>query len=560
MNIISAYSLLPLLGSLFVIVLGFFVWFKKPKELLHILFFLYSFTISLWLFGTFKLFNATSPQDQLFWDRFIYIGVVFIPIFLYHFGVIYLNNKKQHWFLGLGYILAFIFLPFTQTPYLVDGLYTYQWGVHAVAKILHHPFLAYFLIYFAVFFVNLYIAYRHAEGVRKKQLGYMLIGFGILDVIGPFAFLPAYGIPVPPIIFLSAVPFALIVAYGIIKHNALEVKTITTEVFVTILTLISLAEVFIANTTTEFIFRVILCFCILIFSFFLLESVKKEIERRNEVVKLAESLEKANTRLQEIDRQKTEFLSIASHQLRTPLSIIKGYIELIKDGAFGKVTKKTITVLHDMDESNERLVKLVDEFLDITRIEQGRTKYSFKEESMHELIDSVIKELHDKAETKGLHIIWEKTAKDDMVFMDSEKIRHVVFNYVDNAIKYSPEGDITITFEREGDDAVLRVKDHGFGFNKEDEANFFQKFYRGKNVVGTNVNGTGLGIYVCRKFIEKHTGSVWAHSEGLGKGSEFGFRILMKQNGRSSKIEIDEISQEIIPQKNTETLATAASS
>lgn len=112
-----------------------------------------------------------------------------------------------------------------------------------------------------------------------------------------------------------------------------------------------------------------------------------------------------------------------------------------------------------------------------------------------------------------------------MVYCDEEKIRHVVFNFIDNAIKYSEVGNIKVELYPENNGAAVRVRDNGLGFSKIDGANFFQKFYRGENVKGTNVNGTGLGLFVCSKFIEAHHGKVWAHSEGLGKGAEFGFWI-----------------------------------
>ncbi len=250
-----------------------------------------------------------------------------------------------------------------------------------------------------------------------------------------------------------------------------------------------------------------------------------------------EDLKRANSRLQILDRQKTEFLSIASHQLRTPLSIIKGYIELISDGAYGHVSKKLDAVLKDMADSNERLVKLVDDFLNISRIEQGRTKYSFKEQSIAPIIQSVVDELLQRAEQANIKISWKGTKKGKKVYIDDDKIRHIIFNYVDNAIKYSEKGTIKILVDEENDGINVRVVDEGFGFGPEDEAAFFQKFYRGKNVEGTNVNGTGLGIYVCRQFVEAHGGHVWAHSPGLGKGSEFGFWIPMQKTKTHQMIE-----------------------
>jgi signal transduction histidine kinase len=303
----------------------------------------------------------------------------------------------------------------------------------------------------------------------------------------------------------------------------LEVKTITAEVIVTLLNLIALAEIFFSKSVLEVILRSLALLAILIFSIILVRSVKKEIQRREEVTNLAHSLEKANLRLQELDRQKTEFLSIASHQLRTPLSIIKGYIELLKDGAFGKPTAQMGKTLDDMNESNEHLVVLVDEFLNISRIEQGRIKYSLADSDLNNLISGVVREMSDRARQNGFTLVWSPNTSIKKINIDEEKIRHVVFNFVDNAIKYGGRGEIKVLLEKEDGGVAVKVQDLGIGFGAEDEANFFTKFYRGKNVMGTNVNGTGLGLYVCKKFIEAHNGKIWAKSAGLGEGSEFGF-------------------------------------
>jgi len=245
-----------------------------------------------------------------------------------------------------------------------------------------------------------------------------------------------------------------------------------------------------------------------------------------------EDLKEANKILLTLDKQKTEFLSIASHQFRTPLSIIKGYIELIEDGAYGKTTKKMEHVLEDMDESNERLVKLIDGFLDISRIEQGRTKYIFEKMDLNATITSVVNELADRARSKGLTLVWKAEPALPPVMYDEEKIRHVIFNFVDNAIKYSDSGMVTVRLEEGKEAVVVRVQDSGIGFDADDATNLFQKFYRAKNAEASNVGGTGLGIYVCRKFVEAHSGEVWSKSDGVGKGSEFGFSIPYKQKKR----------------------------
>ncbi|HBW74131.1 MAG: PAS/PAC sensor signal transduction histidine kinase [Candidatus Magasanikbacteria bacterium GW2011_GWC2_45_8] len=526
MDIISTYSLLPLISSVVVVVLGFFVWLKRPRDILAILFFLYCFTIALWLFGTFRLFNAVADEDAIFWDRIIYIGVNFIPIFLYHFGLIYCGITRQRVMLIIGYLLAFLFLPLTQSSFFVDGLFRYPWGVHTRAQFFHQPFLIYFFTFFIAFFVNLLLHYRRASQERKMQVRPVLIGFLILDFIGPLAFLPAYGISVYPVIFLSAIPFVLLLAYAIIRHNALDMKTISAEVFVTFIAIIFSAELFFARTTLEFLLRIAALAALVSFSVLLVRGVKNEVRRREEIQQLAKDLQEANARLTELDHVKSEFLSIAAHQLRTPLSVIKGYTSMMQEGDYGRVPKEMKPILDNVYNSNEHLIHLVDDFLDISRIESGRTKYDFKPLDVSAVVADVANELSTRAKEKGLSVEIKKCEELPMVIADAEKIRHVIYNFVDNAIKYSPKGSIVVACAFSKEEVQCTVTDTGIGMDETDRENLFQKFYRGRNVQGIEVNGTGLGLFVCKKFIEAHQGRIWVESAGPCKGSIFGFALL----------------------------------
>jgi signal transduction histidine kinase len=237
-----------------------------------------------------------------------------------------------------------------------------------------------------------------------------------------------------------------------------------------------------------------------------------------------EDLKKANDRLKELDTLKTEFLSIATHQLRTPLSIIKGYTSLLDEGAYGKVTKAQKEILGNIDVSNERLISLVDEFLDVSRIEQGRTQYQFEEMDVRTVVDSVLAELAPKAVAKSIDVHMDLLTT-CLIVGDASRIRHGVFNFFDNAIKYSPKDSrITVRLQKHTGGFVYQVLDEGPGLDASDLSNLFQKFYRSPNV-SRDFEGNGLGIYVVKEFIEAHGGHVWAKSEGIGKGSEFGFFI-----------------------------------
>lgn len=549
---IDIYSILPLTCALFVLLFGAFILARNPRSTIHQLLTGFCASMFFWMFGTFMMFGlrGTDVDAAIFWDRFVYLGVVFMPPLMHHFSLVFMKRKSQKFLLSLNYLSAMVFMFASRTDLFVQDLYHYDWGAHTQARILHHVFLVYFFIGTGVFFYNMLQHYYAVKKYKQKRLQtvYSLVAFAIVIFVGGSAYLHAYGIDTRlPFAYLSGVIFPVLLFYAATRYHLLGTKVIATEVLIGIAFFALVAEMFLARSPKELALRAVVTIVMAAIGYLLIKSVQLEIRRREEFTHLAHSLERANERLKELDRQKTEFLSIASHQLRTPLSIIKGYIELIKDGAYGKAPRKMKTILAEMDQSNERLVKLVDNFLNISRIEQGRTKYVFEVDSINGLIDSVVHELEERATNKGLKLRWKRTRQIDKVYMDSEKMRHVIFNFVDNAIKYSEKGSISIVLTRVGRGAAVRVVDKGIGFNKEDEGSFFNKFYRGKNVEGTNVNGTGLGIYVCRQFAEAHGGHVWAHSKGLGKGSEFGVWIpehktrahakaLMQGKGKKQRI------------------------
>ncbi len=524
----EVFTILPLACAISVALFGFFILSNNYKSRMNQLMFGFCFSMFFWQFGTFMMFGTRVDDTQaaVFWDRFVYIGVVFMPSLMHHFSLIFTDNKKQRGLLIVNYILSFLFLIASRSEYFVNDLYIYSWGAHTKAKILHTVFLGYFFLGTGLFFYNVYRYYRVTKDkIIKIQSIYVFLAFAIVIFIGGSAYLYAYGIDTKfPFAYFAGLIFPVLLFYAVSKHHLLGGKMVLTEVLVGSACFVLLTEMFLARSTSELIIRILFALVIAMIGILLIISVRKEIQRREEITELAHSLEKANLRLKELDQQKTEFLSIASHQLRTPLSVLNGYLELLKDGDYGKPTKGMIEVMENMEISNGHLVKLIDNFLDVARIEQGRTKFNFMSVDLCKLIAGVVEELRQRALDKGLKIDWQvKACSTTKVSADEEKIRHVVFNFIDNAIKYSDSGVIKVFMYSEDGGFTIKIKDNGLGFGKVDQANFFQKFYRGENVKGVNVNGTGLGLYVCRKFIEAHNGKIWGHSQGLKKGSEFGF-------------------------------------
>jgi len=511
--------------------LVFLVYRQNRKSFLNKSFVGLNISISLWLLS---LYVDAILGPQLIFARLSIFFAVLITFFFFLLshalpkGRFTLSGKKFVILilLTLGALLLTI-SPYTFTSLaIIDGKKEIVVGFGIVLFGLYTSILSAWAI------LKVAKKFFKSKNEERNQLRLVVIGMSLM------LFLITTTILIPIVIyantsFISLAPlYTLIflgsIAFSILKHHLFDVKIIATESMVGMIILVLIIEGLFSSSLFQLTYKIVFAIIIGVLGILVVRSVHREISQREELARLARSLEKANTRLKELDRQKTEFLSIASHQLRTPLSILKGYIELIQDGAYGKPTKKMMKVLGDMDESNERLVKLIDEFLDITRIEQGRTKFSFEDASLSALIQDVVKELHTRAHDAGLTLTADLSKDVKHVTMDKDRIRHVVFNYIDNAIKYSERGTIRVVLEYDDTGATVRVIDEGRGFDPVDQANFFQKFYRGENVKGTNVDGTGLGIYVCHKFIEAHGGRVWAESKGIGKGSEFGFWIPQK--------------------------------
>ena len=220
--IANLINLIPLLSALFVLVLGFFIFLKRYEFKLKFLFLLLCLTAFIWLFGTFMmLINRGNEAVAIFWDRFIYLGVVFSPILFYHFSVVFCRLRENKTVINIGYILAFIFLILSRTDYFVSGLFKYQWIVHSKAQIFHHFFMVFLLIYMFLCLLNFYRNYKKSEGILKIQGLYIFIPFLLFIIISVIVFLPAYGINIIyPIPYVSGVIFTTLLFYLIfIKMN-----------------------------------------------------------------------------------------------------------------------------------------------------------------------------------------------------------------------------------------------------------------------------------------------------------------------------------------------------
>lgn len=526
-SLISLQILFPLLSATFVCILGFFIFLRDKDNTANRLFGLVSVVFTMWLFGTFMMFIADIRGDDvmaIFWDRFIYLGVVFMPALEYHFSLNF-TKRKPNKMLYVAYALSVFFLIASRTDYFVYSLFKYRWGAHTIAGILHHFFLGFFFFYV---FALLSVFYKYVRTlhnrIEKNKIIIALIAFAILNLVGGIGYLPAYKISVFPIFLIAPAIFVMLIGYAIVKYKFLKIKTFATQVFIFFIVSISLINIFLSASTRETVLRVVFFVAITLFSYLLVKNMKVEIERKEE-------LEIANAKLKQLDRVKSEFISIASHQLRTPLTAIKGFTTLILEEAYGKINKQLRETVGDIYENNQQLIILVDDLLNVSKIESGKINLNFEKIDIGEVCQKIANTFAFKAEEKKLNFRFKKPNKFlPKVVVDKKTITEAISNVIDNALKYTVKGRVSMEIFNNTDNIRITISDTGIGIAKKQIFYLFSKFSRGTNAKKMDISGTGLGLYVAKSMVKINGGHIWAESDGEDKGSKFIIEIPAQLN------------------------------
>jgi PAS domain S-box-containing protein len=236
------------------------------------------------------------------------------------------------------------------------------------------------------------------------------------------------------------------------------------------------------------------------------------------------------TREKTVERIKTEFVSLSAHQLRTPLSAIKWTLRMLLDGDLGKLNKEQTDFLEKTYKSNERMITLINDLLNVTRIEEGRYIYQLLSYDLVEITQSVIDSYKGEIERKDINFEFKKPEKKlPKILVDEEKIKIAIENLLDNAVRYIfPGGKITISLELLENEIQFKIEDTGIGIPRDEQPRVFTKFFRGVNAIRMETEGSGLGLFVTKNIIEAHGGRIWFKSEE-GKGSTFYFALPLKR-------------------------------
>lgn len=331
--------------------------------------------------------------------------------------------------------------------------------------------------------------------------------------------------------------FVAFLAYLIVRFKTFNIRLLGAQALIYALAFLVLSILFIRTIQNVRIVTIFTLVLIVLIGTALIRSVRNEVKQRERLEVLTKQLESskwrleesnlklevANTKLESLDKLKTEFLSLAAHQLRSPLTAIRGYASMLLDGSFGSVDVKQNEAINRVFESATHLSKIVEDLLNVSKIEAGGMKYEMALFDIEKPVKDISTDLSITAEKKGLALTFSTdNAAPYMVNGDMEKIRQVILNIIDNAIKYTEKGSVAVKLFKDASRGMVcvAVTDTGMGISAEEKERLFQKFSRGAGGK-INTTGSGLGLYLAKQIAEAHGGEVVIESLGVGKGSTF---------------------------------------
>lgn len=523
-------NILVILVALVNLIYGLIIYSRNRKDLSNLLFLLLTLAVAGWGLSIFLYRGESDISYGTFLSRMLYFSADLIPFIFFYFCITFIDSSyKLTWVQKyLLPVLCVFIVTITLTPdYLIN---TIQLVIDEESKIIfskfwHTCFVLYQLFFFGSSYLILFKKWRHSEGIVKTQIMWIFIGtlFSTSVALTTNMMMPYLGF------FelnwagqVGVVVMIVSISYAILKYHLFNVRVIITEILTFLLWLFVFIKIFTSDSFDERVSNIILFVVTLFIGYFIIKNVKNEIKNREKIEALAKELEKANEHLKELDQQKSEFVSMASHQIRGPLTAMRGYASMLLEGDFGTLDGAVRESIDKIYQSTQDLVILVGDYLDVSRIEQGRMKYDFSQFDLKETVATIITELKPNIERAKLTLSFDYETGDYMLEADQGKIKQVIGNLIDNSIKYTPKGGIHVWLKRkEADKLLITISDTGVGIDPVVLPRLFEKFTRAPDASKTNILGTGLGLYVAKKMVEAHNGRIWVESSGEGKGSTF---------------------------------------
>ena len=547
MNLISSFSHLnafALSGILIFITdasFAVYVFSKGFRSRATKLWCLEALSVALFGFGIFFVATALTPDSARFWWRITHLGVILIPTVYYAFTYVFLELEKKTEAV-FCYALAGFFLVLNLTPYFIDSMrFVFNsFYYDSPPSGIYVLFVVFFVYLLGLSHYRLWLASRNKkiEQSKRMQAKYFMLATLTGLVGGLTAFLPVFGLDVYPYANFMVAIYPMIMAYAILRYRLFNVRAVLTEILVALLWFFLITRIFLEKNLNDRIVDTTIFALVFALGIFLIRSVREEIRQkerqealamqlqdltshlREKVIQQTKELMERNERLEALAKQKDEFLTLIAHRLRTPLTAIKWIGLLFTKGSLGKISKEQEVHVVKLNDVTENLIELVDDILNVIRIEEGRFGFSFQQINLSEVLHSVIGQNKIIAENKGVKM---EDNIDNVVplSLDEEKITIAFENIINNAVKYTPTGGtVKIFLKTDNKKVTVEISDTGIGVPEKDSPRIFEKFFRSRNAFRVETEGTGLGLYIARNIILAHNGDISFSSEE-GKGTTF---------------------------------------
>ncbi len=549
---INFNALAALLVSFTSIVSGSVVYFGNRRAKPNIAFFLLTFAIALWSFAYVIWQNTLSPETSLFWLRMLLAPAIFIPAtylyFVFEFLGIFAQKKK---ILATICAVFSIFFLLNFTPLFINRIETtayYQF--RPVPGPSFNIFLFAWLLCVVYSSYLLFTAYRGSEGIRRLQLRYVLIGWVIGFAGGSTNYFIFYNIPWLPLGLgnWSVLAYVLCTFYAMVKLNLFNTKVITAEILTFSIWIIAVTRFLFDRTLSERVLDGVFFIGMLLSGILIIRSALNEAEQKaqladlnlhleqkvreqtTEIRKAYEVEKQARVEIQMLDKAKDQFILTTQHHLRTPLTIFRGFIHKVLTNTKDSVSDANKNDLQKASAAADRMAGLINEFLDITQMEIGQTILRLQPVDLQEVIKEIYEDALQELEKKKLvfQAEFSEAAAIASLKADPGKIKIALYNLIDNAIKYTEKGTISVHADVVSHPIehfkALRVtiKDTGIGIPPEELPQLFHLYFqRGAIAEKVYTTGRGIGLALARDIIEAHRGRISAESEGVGKGTTF---------------------------------------
>lgn len=516
----------PLVISLF---LGIQVLISNPSKTTNRLLFAMTAFFATWVYFDLILWASPTPESVIFFWK----SIVIFEILMYLAGLHLIYNFTRGHSPRLLYKVLF-FLPtlpiflFAHTSLSVVGLSPdCDEGAFEGVLIQYMYFLESLIIIAGVYFIATSRKHLHLQKTDR----YWNLWLSVATIIFLIFFWSGnltLSFDLNPLVeqykLFSMPNFAALVAYGIIRHSAFGVKAILTDVLLATMWMAIFSTLLLENMSVARPVLIATLLTLSVIAIGISRSVKNEIKQKNEIAQLATELEQANKRLKQLDKAKSEFVSIASHQLRSPLTSMRGYASMLLDGSYGTIPAKANEAVQRIADSSKFMARMVENYLNVSRIESGNMKYELSDFNLATETEKIVDDKRQEAVRKGILLTYHnKLQRQGLVHADIGKTQEIIHNLLNNALKYTPKGSIDVLVHDDVKKKVVHVDitDSGIGMSTDDIDKLFGKFERAANANSVNTTGTGLGLYVARTMALAMQGDITAFSEGEGSGSTF---------------------------------------